>query len=65
LWRAGAADAAQRLCLPEIEERALAGLKFGEALPHRLAAATLAARLGDLGGAGQVLSEPTRFVSIG
>jgi ATP-dependent Lhr-like helicase len=65
MWHAGVADASQRLCLPDIDERALAGLKFGEALPHRLAVATLAARLSDLSGAGQVLSEPTRFVSIG
>lgn len=62
LWHSGSDDAAQRICLPEVDERALAGLKFGEALPHRLAVATLAARLADLDGAAQVLAEPARFV---
>ncbi|TDE33463.1 DEAD/DEAH box helicase, partial [Actinomadura sp. 6K520] len=33
MWRAGTADAADRLCLPDIDERALRGLKFNEALP--------------------------------
>ncbi|WP_247659125.1 hypothetical protein [Micromonospora sp. U56] len=61
-WRALTADAADRLCLPEIHEKALDGLKFNAALPKRLAAATLAARLADLDRAAAVLSEPTRFV---
>lgn len=61
MWRAATTDATQRLCLPDVDERALAGLKFGEALPHRLAVATLAARLADLDGAARVLSEPIRF----
>ena len=47
---------------PEVEERALAGLKFSEALPHRLAVATLAARLADVDVAAEVLKEPVRFV---
>lgn len=38
------------------------GLKFSAALPKRLAAATLAARLADLDRAAAVLVEPTRFV---
>jgi ATP-dependent Lhr-like helicase len=63
-WRDLVADAAQRLCLPEVSERALAGLKFSAALPHRLAMATLAARLSDLSGATAVLREPSRFVSV-
>ncbi len=63
MWKAGTADAAQRLCLPEIDERALKGLKFTEALPERLAIATLAARLADLDSATHVLAELTRFVS--
>lgn len=62
LWQSDVADAAERLCLPEIEERALAGLKFSEALPHRLAVATLAARLADIDMAAEVLKEPARFV---
>ncbi|WP_405105607.1 DEAD/DEAH box helicase [Micromonospora sp. NBC_01405] len=61
-WRALTADAADRLCLPEVNEKALAGLKFSAALPKRLAATTLAARLADPGGAAAVLTEPTRFV---
>ncbi len=64
VWKAGTTDAAERLCLPEVDERALKGLKFSEALPERLAIATLAARLADLDGAARVLAEPTRFVSL-
>jgi len=63
-WRDLVADAAQRLCLPDISERALDGLKFSAALPHRLAMATLAARLSDLSGATTVLGEPCRFVCL-
>ncbi|MEV7624496.1 DEAD/DEAH box helicase [Actinoplanes sp. NPDC089786] len=62
-WRALIADASQRLCLPEVNKKALDGLKFSQALPERLAMATLAARLADLGGARQILVEPSRFVS--
>ncbi|GAA4081331.1 DEAD/DEAH box helicase [Actinomadura miaoliensis] len=63
MWRAGTADAADRLCLPDVDERALRGLKFNEALPERLATATLAARLADLDGALTTLNDPVRFVS--
>jgi ATP-dependent Lhr-like helicase len=42
------ADAAECLCLPDVDQRALAGLKFNEALPERLATATLAVRLADV-----------------
>ena len=61
MWKAGSADASERLCLPDVDERALAGLKFNEALPKRLAVATLAARLADLDSALQTLAEPVRF----
>jgi ATP-dependent Lhr-like helicase len=61
-WRAGTADATERLCLPDVDDRALDGLKFSEALPRRLAVATLAARLADVERAAQVLAEPVRFV---
>jgi ATP-dependent Lhr-like helicase len=61
MWRAGTGDAAERLCLPDVDERALVGLKFSEALPPRLATATLAARGADLDGASIVLAEPVRF----
>jgi ATP-dependent helicase Lhr and Lhr-like helicase len=50
-----------RLVLPEVDEKALAGLKFSEALPEHLAVATLAERLADLEHAHAVLTEPVRF----
>jgi ATP-dependent Lhr-like helicase len=50
-----------QLVLPEVDEKALTGLKFSEALPHRLAIATLANRLADLDHAFTVLAEPVRF----
>jgi ATP-dependent Lhr-like helicase len=61
LWKASTSDATERLCLPDVDQKALAGLKFNEALPERLATATLAARLADLDHATAVLSEPSRF----
>jgi ATP-dependent Lhr-like helicase len=64
MWKAGTVDAADRLCLPDVDQRALAGLKFNEALPERLATATLAARLADLDSAAQVLAEPARFMIV-
>jgi len=63
MWKQTVADAADRLCLPAVHEQALKGLKFNTALPHRLAEATLAARLADLEGAAAVLKEPIRFTS--
>lgn len=35
MWKAGTADATARLCQPEVDDRALTGLKFSDALPHR------------------------------
>ena len=61
MWAAATADAVERLCLPDVDDQALNGLKFSEALPHRLAVATLAARLADPDGAARVLKEPARF----
>nr|WP_221473578.1 DEAD/DEAH box helicase [Planomonospora venezuelensis] len=61
MWRTGTAGAAGRLCLPDVDEKALNGLKFSAALPERLAVATLAARLADLDGAAAVLAEPVRW----
>lgn len=46
-----------RLCLPEVDEKALAGLKFSDALSWPLAVRTLAARLADVGPS-FVLDEP-------
>lgn len=63
-WRTLIADADQRLCLPEVNKKALDGLKFSEALPERLALATLASRLADLNGAAAVLQEPARFAQM-
>lgn len=61
-WKAAIAEAA--LSLPEVDERALTGLKFGVALPRRLAVATLAARLADLDHAAAVLAEPSRWTTL-
>ncbi|MDT5029672.1 MAG: ATP-dependent helicase Lhr and Lhr-like helicase [Micromonosporaceae bacterium] len=63
MWRDGIADASERLCLPEVSEKALVGLKFSDALPKRLAIGTLAARLADLDGAAATLTEPNRLVT--
>ncbi|WP_433317948.1 DEAD/DEAH box helicase [Micromonospora chersina] len=63
-WRELTADAGQRICLPEVNERAVEGLKFSAALPSRLAMATLATRLADINGAATLLQEQTRFVQI-
>jgi ATP-dependent Lhr-like helicase len=63
-WCQLTADAATRLCLPEVSRKALDGLKFSAALPERLAMATLAARLADLHGARQIIAESTRFVTV-
>lgn len=64
MWKEATADAAERLCLPDVDRKALNGLKFSAALPERLAAATLAARLADVDGATIVLREPMRLSSI-
>ncbi|MFC9085742.1 DEAD/DEAH box helicase [Nocardiopsis dassonvillei] len=50
------------LVLPDVDPRAVRGLKFSAVLPERLAVATVAARLADFDGARTVLDEPTRFV---
>lgn len=50
------------LRLPDVSERALDGLKFGVALPRRLAVATLAARSADVPAATYLLRQPTRLV---
>ncbi len=64
MWRTATADAVERICLPEVTEKALEGLKFSAALPPRLASATLAARLSDVGAAAAVLHEPVRFAYL-
>ncbi|WP_440065564.1 DEAD/DEAH box helicase [Streptosporangium sp. OZ121] len=47
---------------PQVDDRALNGLKFNTALPRGLAVETLAARLADFPAAASVLSEPTRLL---
>ncbi|WP_435533228.1 DEAD/DEAH box helicase [Streptomyces harbinensis] len=63
VWKESLCEAPERLCLPAVDERAVRGLKFGDALPLRLAEATLSARLADLTAATAVLAEPVRFVA--
>ncbi|MFD7676946.1 DEAD/DEAH box helicase [Streptomyces sp. NPDC060187] len=60
LWAEHTSDAAERLCLPEIDEKALRGLKFSEALPAHLARTTVAQRLAATDRAASVLGEPVR-----
>ncbi|MET7767445.1 DEAD/DEAH box helicase [Nocardia sp. NPDC005366] len=50
-----------RLALPTVDPRAVAGLKFSALLPEHLAAASVAARLADFSGARLALSDPTRW----
>ncbi|TDC82665.1 helicase-related protein, partial [Actinomadura sp. 7K507] len=61
VWTAARDEAREHPCLPAPDVRALRGLKFNEALPPRLAEATLSARLADLRGAEIVLNEPCRL----
>ncbi|ALV51768.1 hypothetical protein ABZ588_02405 [Streptomyces althioticus] len=49
-WRVASQDVGAGLTLPHVDPHAVRGLKFAEALPARLAEATLAARLGDAEG---------------
>jgi ATP-dependent Lhr-like helicase len=63
-WKIAVTDATTRLCLPEVDGRAVRGLKFGEALPARLAEATLATRTADEEGARAALSEPVRLTTL-
>ncbi|MFI0412185.1 hypothetical protein [Actinomadura sp. 3N508] len=62
MWKA--ARAKTPLVLPDVDARAVRGLKFSVALPAHLAAATVAARLADLDGAEKALAETTRFTSF-
>ncbi|MFJ2716735.1 DEAD/DEAH box helicase [Streptomyces sp. NPDC087437] len=63
MWRAAldTVQATPALVLPDVDQRAVRGLKFSAALPQRLAVATLSARLADFDGARAVLVEPKRF----
>lgn len=61
-WKAARAEAP--LVLPDVDPRAVRGLKFSTALPEHLAVATVAARLADLDAAERVLGEATRFAAL-
>ncbi|GAA2246298.1 ATP-dependent helicase [Streptomyces ruber] len=64
MWRAArdsAADESAALVLPDVDHRAVHGLKFSAALPQHLAVATVAARLADFDGARTVLRDPVLF----
>ncbi|WTE75165.1 DEAD/DEAH box helicase [Streptomyces sp. NBC_01615] len=63
-WTSAMADADGGLSLPEVDGHALRGLKFSEALPSRLAQATLAARTADEEGARLTLAERVLFTNI-
>jgi ATP-dependent Lhr-like helicase len=60
-WSEAVKELRDRLCLPEVDDKALSGLKFSDALPRHLAVATLATRLADLDHAAAVLAEQVRF----
>ena len=60
-WPSLVNSLAGRLVMPLVDEKALEGLKFSEALPRHLAEATLATRLADLDRAAEMLAEPVRF----
>lgn len=66
MWQAAldAVPAGPALVLPDVDQRAVRGLKFSAALPQRLAVATLSARLADFDGAGAALAEPKRFSNV-
>jgi ATP-dependent Lhr-like helicase len=62
MWKAARAEAP--LVLPDVDPRAVRGLKFSAALPAHLAVATVAARLADLDSAEKVLGEATCFTAL-
>ncbi|MFI5868312.1 DEAD/DEAH box helicase [Streptomyces sp. NPDC051546] len=62
-WRVAhdGADGGAALVLPDVDHRAVHGLKFSAALPERLAVATVSARLADFDGARAALEGPVLF----
>ncbi|MFE0424199.1 DEAD/DEAH box helicase [Streptomyces sp. NPDC058953] len=60
-WHAARGEVGENLVLPDVDRRAVRGLKFSAALPERIAVATVAARLADFEGARSVLGESVRF----
>ncbi|GAA2454062.1 hypothetical protein GCM10010405_42370 [Streptomyces macrosporus] len=65
MWRAVLDTMGEHLVFPDVDPRAVRGLKFSAALPERLAVATVAARLADFDGAMAALAEPVRFHHTG
>jgi len=63
-WPAVARILRDRLKLPDIDDKAVAGLKFSAALSPELAVATLATRLADFEHAAAVLAAPVRFENL-
>ncbi|NUV53528.1 DEAD/DEAH box helicase [Streptomyces coelicolor] len=63
-WRTARESVGESLVLPDVDPRAVRGLKFSAALPERLAVATVAARLADFESARKVLSEPVRLQAL-
>ncbi|MFI6653802.1 DEAD/DEAH box helicase [Streptomyces sp. NPDC050529] len=66
MWRASRESAGNgaALVLPDVDRRAVHGLKFSAALPERLAVATVAARLADFEGARAALLQPVRHQHV-
>lgn len=60
-WRTARDNVGDNLVLPDVDRRAVRGLKFSAALPERLAVATVAVRLADFESARLVLGESARF----
>ncbi|MFC1228684.1 MULTISPECIES: DEAD/DEAH box helicase [Streptomyces] len=60
-WHAARENVGENLVLPDVDPRAVRGLKFSAALPERLAVATVAVRLAEFESARAVLGEPVRF----
>lgn len=50
--------------LPDVDSRAVRGLKFSAVLPERLAVTTVVAQLADFDGARTVLDEPVRTETL-
>lgn len=65
MWREARSRVGERLVLPDVDRRAVRGLKFSAAIPERLAASTVAARLADFEGARAALAERVRFHHVG
>ncbi|MEV4114105.1 ATP-dependent helicase, partial [Nonomuraea sp. NPDC049695] len=67
VWREAKESAAdgELLVLPDVDRRAVTGLKFATVLPERLAVATVAIRLADFESAKTALMEPVRPQHLG